>query len=31
MPFINPNGIVPKGPALDWMASHGREALGPDG
>lgn len=24
---INPNGIVPKGPALDFMAPHGREGL----
>lgn len=26
---INPTRIVPKGPALDWAAPHGREALGP--
>ena len=25
---INPNGIVPLGPELDWRAPHGREALG---
>ena len=25
---INPNGIVPKGPALDFDAPHGRDALG---
>ncbi|WP_372394466.1 glutathione S-transferase family protein [Azospirillum sp. HJ39] len=27
---INPTGIVPKGPALDLDAPHGRDALGPD-
>jgi len=26
-PALNPSGIVPKGPELDWMAPHGREAL----
>ena len=26
---INPTRIVPKGPAVDWLAPHGREALGP--
>lgn len=26
-PTINPSGIVPKGPALDFSASHGRERL----
>jgi putative glutathione S-transferase len=25
---INPNGIVPKGPALDFTAPHGRQRLG---
>jgi glutathionyl-hydroquinone reductase len=25
---INPSGIVPKGPATDWAAPHGRAALG---
>ncbi len=24
---LNPSGIVPIGPAGDWTASHGREAL----
>jgi glutathionyl-hydroquinone reductase len=28
---INPTGIVPKGPALDFLAPHGREARGTDG
>jgi glutathionyl-hydroquinone reductase len=28
---INPTGIVPKGPALDFMAPHGREARSTDG
>lgn len=26
-PKINPNGIIPKGPALDFTESHGRQAL----
>lgn len=26
-PALNPSGIVPKGPELDWLAPHGREAL----
>lgn len=26
---INPTRIVPKGPDIDWLAPHGREALGP--
>ncbi len=26
---LNPSGIVPRGPALDLNAAHGREALGP--
>lgn len=26
-PQINPNGIVPKGPATDWLAPHGRDHL----
>ncbi|WP_295544140.1 glutathione S-transferase family protein [uncultured Thiohalocapsa sp.] len=30
-PSINPNGIVPKDPALDFMAPHGREAVGGSG
>ena len=25
---LNPTGIIPAGPALDWDAPHGREALG---
>jgi len=25
---LNPSGIVPRGPELDWQAPHGREALG---
>jgi len=25
---LNPSGIVPLGPDLDWGAAHGREALG---
>jgi glutathionyl-hydroquinone reductase len=28
-PQLNPGRIVPKGPAVDWTAPHGREALGP--
>jgi glutathionyl-hydroquinone reductase len=24
MPTVNPNGIVPKGPLIDWAAPHGR-------
>ena len=24
---LNPTGIIPAGPALDWDAPHGREAL----
>jgi len=28
---INPNGIVPKGPALDFTAPHGRRRLGASG
>lgn len=27
-PHLNPSGIVPLGPAVDWTAPHGREALG---
>jgi putative glutathione S-transferase len=27
-PQINPTRIVPKGPLVDWLAPHGREALG---
>ncbi len=27
-PQINPNRIVPLGPAIDWTTPHGREALG---
>lgn len=26
---VNPTRIVPKGPAMDWMAPHGRDRLGP--
>ena len=26
---LNPSRIVPKGPAVDWHAPHGREGLGP--
>ena len=26
---INPSRIVPKGPAIDWLARHGRDRLGP--
>ena len=26
-PTVNPSGIVPKGPAIDFNAPHGREAL----
>jgi glutathionyl-hydroquinone reductase len=26
-PQLNPTRIVPKGPALDWLAPHGREHL----
>ena len=26
---LNPSGVVPLGPDLDWDAPHGREALGP--
>jgi putative glutathione S-transferase len=29
-PHINPTGIVPKGPALDWAAPHGRDRLVPE-
>jgi putative glutathione S-transferase len=25
---LNPSGIVPLGPELDWRSAHGREALG---
>lgn len=28
-PNINPTGIVPKGPAMNWNEPHGRDALGP--
>jgi putative glutathione S-transferase len=28
---INPTGIVPVGPAIDFDAPHGREALGAKG
>ena len=24
---INPSGVVPKGPLVDWTAPHGREAV----
>jgi putative glutathione S-transferase len=27
-PQINPSRLVPKGPAIDWLAPHGRESLG---
>ncbi|WP_030164865.1 glutathione S-transferase family protein [Spirillospora albida] len=27
-PHINPSGVVPKGPAMDWTAPHGRAHLG---
>lgn len=26
-PHINPTGIVPKGPTIDWQTPHGRERL----
>lgn len=26
---LNPSRIVPKGPAIDWLAPHGRDRLGP--
>ena len=29
-PHINPTGIVPKGPLLDWSAPHDRERLQPE-
>jgi putative glutathione S-transferase len=29
-PRINPNGVVPVGPTLDFAAPHGRERLGPE-
>jgi putative glutathione S-transferase len=28
-PQLNPSRIIPKGPAVDWSAPHGRERLGP--
>ena len=30
-PKLNPSGIVPRGPRLDWGQPHGRERLAPDG
>jgi glutathionyl-hydroquinone reductase len=25
---VNPSQVIPVGPAIDWTAPHGREALG---
>jgi len=30
-PHLNPTGIVPKGPTVDWLAAHDRERLGTSG
>ena len=28
-PQVNPTGIIPKGPTLDWDTPHGREGFSP--